>query len=446
LKVIIIGGGTVGIQLATHLSKENHDVVLIDREEAVCKRIHGSCDIITLHGNGGNVAVLAQAGVSKADIFIAVTQYDELNMLACMIASKLGAKNRIARVRNEDFFKDRSVLSPEQMGIDLLIDPEEEAANEILRLIEHPFASEVMSFADGRVQLVGIEIDSKSLIVNKNLIEIAALFKSDFRFVSIIRQGTTIIPTGKETIYAGDHIFVIATKETLPALVTRLKLTREKYSRVFIAGGSEVGIRVARKLEQQNFKVKLLEKQKKKSYELSEKLQKTLVLYGSTTDLDLLLEEGLQDADVFVAATNDEEANILSCLLAKNKGTKKTIACVLSLDYFNMISGLDKIDVPISRRLITISKILKFIRGSKILSATAINEDRAEIIEFLVSKESKIIRKPLKDFKFPKNAILGIIIRDENIIIPTGNTYVMPGDKVFVFALSQAIPEVEKIL
>jgi len=377
-------------------------------------------------------------------MFIAVTNNDELNLLACLTAFTLGAKNRVARVRSNDFFAKHSVLSTEDMGVDLLINPEEVAAEEILNHIQRPFATEVMTFAKGQVEMFGLRIGRQSPLVNRSLREIGAAFNTDFRCVVIIRAGNTLIPTGKESIFLDDHVFIIVAKKNIPKLVEELELPQGRFNSVFIAGGSKLGQSIATKLEHQQYQVKLVEANKKKSYKLSEKLEKTLVLHGSTLDMDLLKNENLSEIDVFVATTNDEETNILSCVIAKNLGVKKTMTNTLNVDYLNFISGLN-IDVIISQKLVTVSQILKYIRGTKIVSATAIAQDNAEVLEFKVSENARITQGQLKELNFPSGGILGIISRGKEVIIPTGQTRVIPRDKVFVFALPRAVSKVEKL-
>jgi trk system potassium uptake protein TrkA len=446
MHIIIVGAGTVGFHLAKHLSGEGHDIFVIDSNPERIQEIEESktLDVIAYLGNGGSPDKLSEAGVEKADLLVAVTDSDETNIIACMIASTLGVERRIARVRSHEYFKRNSVLQPVDLGIDLLINPEEEAAREIGHLLERPYASERKIICNGKLELVGLSMEADCPIVGKPLKDIASIIQEDFRISLILRNGLPVIPGGQTVVEAADRIFFMALTEDVDGIVSRLNVQFNESSNIFIVGGGNIGISIAKKFEDQKKKrIKLIENKKEKALKLSEVLSKTLVLEGDGTNIDLLLSEGFKEADAFVSVTNNEETNILACLLAKQQGVHTVIALVQRADYLQIINRM-AINV-ISPRALTVDKILKFVRGEKVLSISTLADDKAEVLEFKVSDSSKVCGKMLKRIKFPADVVFGAIIRKKQPIIPTGSTVIMEGDHVFVFALKSAIDKIGKL-
>ena len=442
MKIIIIGAGKVGCQIAKTLSSENHDVVIIEKDDMKRQSAQDNLDVLTILGNGANVRTLEEAGIKQTDMIIAVTSSDEANMIACMTAKQFGVPQKIARIRNPEYLY-ANALSREKLGIDLTINPERATAKEIVKLLKSPInVAQVQSFAGGKVQLFELKIEKGFPFINQQLRAIT--FKYPILVAAIFRNDKIIIPNGEERITAGDNLYILIKKDYFAGLNEIFNQKPLNMQNVMILGGSRIGIQTALILAKLGINTKLIERDKERCEKIAEKLPHTLVINGDGTNIDLLKSEGIETIDGFVAVTGFDEDNLLVALLAKHLGTKKVIAKV---DRTNYIPILEKIgvDAVVNPRMTTASAILRFIRKGKIISLTLLKEGEAEVIELIVSPYSKIINKPLKKANLPQNTIIGAIVRKDEVIIPHGNDIIQPEDKIIIFALSSDIKKIEKI-
>jgi len=450
MKIIIIGAGEVGYNLAKKLSKEGHDVVVVDHNPEKVREIHDSLDVGALLGKGSSPGVLKQAGMEEAELVIAVTDSDEINMVACLIAgTQSKIPKRIARIRNAEYTVETRIFDEEHLDIDLCINPEMETARTIVRLIENPGSADFAEFAEGRVELIGVKIDEDSYVTGKRLRELQEV-RSRFPdlkvlIVAISRGDEIIIPRGDETIFVGDILYAVVDQHSVRSVLHYLRKEENPVRRVFIADGSAIGFEVARQLQDSGITVRMVEKETTKCQQMAERLDKVLILQGEATDQSLLREEGIEEADFFISVSDDEDANILASLLAKRLGARKTITLVRHLHYLSVLPTIG-IDAVVSPRLSAIGRIMHYIRKGKVLSVATLREEDAEVIETVALETSDIVNRPIRSVKFPKGAIIGAIVRGGDVIIPGGNDVILPEDRVVIFALQSAIPKVEKKL
>ena len=442
MKIIIIGAGKVGKQIAKTLSSENHDVILIEKNETRRQTAQDNLDIITILGNGVNVRTLEKAGIKQTDMLIAVTNSDEVNMLACMTAKQFDVPKKIARIRNSEYLYS-NILSKDKLGIDFTINPERATAREIIKLLKSPKnVAQIQSFAGGRVKLIELRIDNNFPFIDQQLKNID--FKYPILVAAIYRNDKIIIPNGEEKIIVNDNLYILIKKENLLNLDSIISKKPLLMQNVIILGGSKIGFQTALILCKLGIKTKLIEMDIEKCEQIAEKLQNTLVINGDGTNIDLLKSEGIETTDGFVAVTGYDEDNLLVALLAKHLGAKKVIAKV---DRTNYVPILEKIgvDAVVNPRMTTAFAILRFIRRGKIISLTLLKEGKAEVIELIVHSGAKIINTPLKNTKLPKNSIIGAIIRKNNVIIPHGDNIIQADDRIIIFALSSDIKKIENI-
>lgn len=443
MRIVIVGAGEVGFHLAKILSQEKHDITVVDRDPAHLERVNETLDVMTVEGNASDISVLQRAGAGEADMLIAVTSFDEVNFTVSLVADRLGAKKKIVRVTNPEFLSPRSPVKAEDFGIDLVISPNWLVAQEIIRLIKRSAANEVLDFADGRIQLIGLRLDQDSPLINKPLGKVVEGYGDvPFRAVAISRGLRTIIPTGKDMFLKGDQVFVISKTEMVPEMLRLAGKESVKFENIMILGGGEIGRMVAEELEEE-ISVKLIESSKETSARLADVLRKTMVIQGEGKDLDLLATEGIVDMDAYIAVTKDEEDNIISCLMAKHLKVKKAIAHVEKLDYIPLANTIG-IDALVNKKLSAATAILKFVRKGEIVSVATLHGVDAEVIELVAKNGSPVTKKPLKDLKFPEGAMIGCVIRNGSVTIPIGTTVINAEDRVVVFSLPKAIQDVEK--
>lgn len=440
VRIIIIGAGKVGYNIAQILAAENHDVVVIEKDEERFKNIQESLDIKVILGSGASSQVLEEAEISEANLLVAVTQSDELNMIACLLAKQYGVPKTVARVRNPEYADRNKLTNSSVLGIDLLINPERVTALEVLQLIEVPEAIDVEYYAEGKLQLLELKIEEGTSVSGKSLKELD--FPYRYVIVAIQREEKMIIPRGNDCIFENDIIFILAKTQDMVQIEKYFGKTRNKVKNVMILGGGRIAFYLARFLEEKKLGVKIIEKDQQRCKELSRELNTSIILHGDGTDIDLLEDEGVGYVDLFVALTDDDKLNLLVALLAKHLGVKKTIAQIRRSDYLPLIESVG-IDVAISPRLLTTAAILKFIRRGEIVSVSLLSGARAEMIELIIPDNDKVTRKYLKDLSFPKGAIIGAIVRGEEILIPTGDDFLLPEDRVIIFALPQAVSKVD---
>lgn len=447
MKILIVGAGQVGYFLCDRLSREGHAVTLVDQAEETIERAQDRLNVLGVCGNGASAEVLEQAGIKETDIFIAVTNMDEVNILACLLAREYQVETRVARTKSIEYTGNKAILSKEKLGIDLLINPEDAVAEELFKLACISRAFDVAEFAEGQIHFQGFRIAEDSPICDLTLAELGEL-RGIYRFVvvAINRGKKTIIPRGEDSIQAGDRIYIFAHQDELPAINYMLRSQQKESKathRAFILGGSRIGIQIARSMEQLNFSIKLIEKNEERCYKLAEELNKAVVINAEGLDLQTLLDEGLEDADVFVAVTDNDQTNILTCLLAKQNSVKRTLALVSQPELIDLASDLG-IDACVSPRMAAAGTILKFVRRGDIISLTAVEDSDSEVLEFEIKKDSGLLDVPLSELHFPRGAIIGAIVRGNSYEIPTGDSQLAEGDRVVIFALPDALQKVER--
>jgi trk system potassium uptake protein TrkA len=439
-----VGAGEVGFHLAKILSQEHHDIVVIDNDEERVERVNENLDVIAIEGSGVSPKLLFDAGAENADLLVAVSPSDEVNILACQIANKLGTKRTIARVSSPEFNSKDAIIKPDQLGINLTIYPEGITADEIFRLVKRSTATDVLEFGEGRIQIIGLRLDANSPIINKKMKDVGLeLNELVFRVVAISRGQRTIIPTGDDVFKKNDQVFVVCKTEYVQDMLRYAGQEEGVVKNIMILGGGRIGTQVAEMLEDE-INVKIVESNEERATELAERLKHSLVIHGEGSDIDLLAKEGIMDMDVFIAVSDDEEENIITCLMAKHLQVPKTIALVDNTDYVTL-AGTIGLDVAVNKKLSAAQIILKFIRQGDILSIATLHGVDAEVIEFIAKKNSDITKKTLKDVNFPAGAIVGCVIRGDSVFIPVGSSKINPNDRVVVFTLPKSIPEVEKI-
>jgi trk system potassium uptake protein TrkA len=443
MKIVIIGAGEVGFYLAKRLSLEKHDLVVVDEDPEKCAHAQEALDVSVVQGNASNQSVLREAGVESADMLIAASGIDEINILACMVASKMGVKRKIARVRNPDYYAESSILKAEDLGVDLFIHPEEEVIQEITRLLMRASASEVIEFENGKILMVGLKLDASCSNLNKPLKEIGSQEqRKNFRIVAVLKGERTIIPTGNDSFGKNDQIFVVTRRESLPEVLDLTGKRDQKLEKIMILGGGKIGRGLASELEKK-IDVTLIESNREKSVQLASQLKRTAVFQADGTEIDVLAREGILNMDAFVAVTSDDETNIISCLLAKHLRIQKTIALVNKPTYLPLMPVIG-IDSTVNTRISTASAILRFIRRGSILSVATFHGIDGEVIEFEIKKANKTTGKPLMQLGLPEGALIAAIVRGDEVFVPYGNSKIEYGDKVVVFALPKAIPSIEK--
>ncbi|WP_234567282.1 Trk system potassium transporter TrkA [Rhodohalobacter sp. 614A] len=447
MKIVIAGAGEVGYELSKVLSIEQHDVTVIDERKRCLQRVIENLDVLTVEGNATSPKVLVEAGTDEADLMIAVTSVDEVNIISSMMAKRLGVKRAIARVRNNELSRPDSPLTPNELGIDVLIHPEESAANEIHQLVKRASASDVVSMADDQLQLVGLRVEKNSEIINQSLEELANTFAEiPFRVVAISRRGRTIIPRGNNQIMPLDHIFVITKNEHVKAITEATGHKDVSLRRIMIAGGDEVGRMLAKKLarDKQKWEIKLIEPNEDKAVEIANNQRDILVLHGDGTDPNLLVVEGIQEMDAFVSVTEDEESNIISCLMAKHLEVKKAVALVSKPQYIPLSQTIG-IDAVVNVKASASDEIHRHIRQGQLLTVKALQGIKAEIMEVIAGKNCDISDRPIHSLGIPDGIVIGGILSGGNAEVATGDSIIKKGDRVIVLALPDAINQIEKL-
>ncbi len=446
MKIVIVGAGEIGFFLARQLSSENHDIVLIEIDPEKCAHASDNLDISVIEGSGSSIDILSRAGTADAEVFVAVSNIDEINLIACMIANKLGRAKTVARVRNSEYNLPGSPIKPGDLGIDLMIHPEEEASEEIVRLIRRSEATDVIEYANGQIQLVGLRLEKGAPILGVPLKDFTAKYPEiQFRVAAIYRNSVTIIPRGDQVLSSGDQAFFISRTEMIPEVLKIAGKEDVNLDKVMILGGGKVGRSVAELLEESHdLSIKIIESDTQKSQKLADELSNTLVLNADGTDLDLMVTEGVMDMDCFVSTTNDDESNLVTSLLAKHLGVKRAIVLINKSIYMPIIPSIG-VDAAVSRMQTTIDAILRYIRRGNIISVSTLKGIEAEVIEMVAEEKSKITKKPIKDLDIPDGAIIGSVITPYNAYISTGDSCIQAGDKVINIAIPSAISKLESI-
>ncbi|MEN8227253.1 MAG: Trk system potassium transporter TrkA [Bacteroidota bacterium] len=443
MRIVIAGAGEVGTHLAKMLSSEEHDLVVIDNDVDRLKAVGGALDVLTIEGNANSITHLKESKISKADLFIGVTFSEDVNINSAILSKRLGAKKTIARIDNQEYLLPANKEIFENLGVDYMIYPEKIAAREIVGLLSETGSTEVVEFSGGKLHMYVIRLDPNAPIINKTLRELTPGDNGlEYRAVAITRRGQTLVPSGDDKFESGDLVYVISSKKGLKELYKYSGKKQFEVRDIMILGGSRIGRKTADSLGSQHY-VKLIEQDRQKSYKLSNILSNTLVINGDGTDMELLRQEGLDKMDAFIAVTGNSETNILSCLLAKQMGVKRTIAEVENMDYIHLAENIG-VDTIINKKLITASRIFRFTMSEEVSSIKCLTGTEAEVMEFQVKPDSAATKGTLAEIDFPREAIVGGVTRGKNAFIAHGDTQIKPYDRVVVFALPGVIYSIGK--
>lgn len=450
MKIIILGAGQVGGTLAANLANEANDITVVDVDGDRLRELQDRLDIRTIQGKGSYPNILRQAGADDADMLIAVTNSDEVNMVACQIAFTLfRTPTKIARVRSTNYVVARNNLfNNDAIPIDVIISPEQVVTNHIKRLLENPGTLQVLDFADGKLQLVAVKAYHGGPLVGQELRFLRQHMPNiETRVAAIFRRDRPIMPEGSTTIEVGDEVFFIAAKNHIRAVMSELQRLEQSYNRIIIAGGGNIGERLAEATETR-YSVKLIERNATRCYHLSEILNRTIVLQGSASDQDLLLEENIEETDVFLALTNDDEANIMSSMLAKRLGARKVMALINNPAYVDLVQG-GEIDIAISPQQVTIGSLLTHVRRGDIVNVHSLRRGAAEAIEAIAHGDkgsSRVVGRAIGDIDLPEGATIGAIVRNDQVMIANDSIVIEPNDHVILFVVDKRrIRDVERL-
>ena len=437
----------MGFHLAKLLSFESQNITLIDTNRESLAHADANLDIRVVRGDATSIAVLRDARVDETDLMIGVTSSETVNITACVLAKQLGAKRTIARISNTEFIDPKNQLGFSKFGIDELISPESLASLEIELLLHQSAFNETYEFENGALTMIGLALSENSNFVDKSVREVAEIYP-EFKFMPIAlqRYGTqlTIIPRGDTVFEEGDQVYFTTVRKGVDQIFKLTGKSKQEIKNVMILGGSKIGYKTAKDLCKSRFNVKLIESKKDKAFEIADDIPGCLVINGDGRNVDLLLEEGIDTMDAFIAVTGNSETNIMSCLMAKSKGVKKAIALVENMDYFQLSHSIG-IDTLVNKKLLAANTIFRFVRRGQVVAMTKLNNMNAELLEFIVSPTAKVCNKKIKDLDFPPLAIIGGVVRNKEGIIALGDFEIKNGDRVVVCCLPQSIAKVEKL-
>lgn len=452
MRIIVVGAGKVGLTIAEHLAREEHDVVVVDRSEEVLHRIEDTLDVLCIRGSGANAATLLEAGADKADIIIATTEGDETNMLCCLVAKRMGTKYAIARIRDPEYNESLSLLQKE-MGIDLAVNPERATALEISRLLRFPFASNIESFAKGRVEMVEFRAQEKDIVIGHPLRELSRRLGGlpQVLYAAVERNGKVIIPNGDFAIQPGDRVHVAADMVTITSYFRFLGKNNVRVKNVMLLGGGRISYYLSKMVVPTGMHVSMIEIDEKKAEGLSEALPEVNVIHGDGTDQELLEQEGLSQMDAYVALCDRDEENLMTGLFAVSRGVPKVIVKNNRGGYTDIISsmGLDSI---ISPKAITCSELLRYVRGRENVSGTRVERlyrlmnGQAEALEFIARGADSYIGVPLKDLTVRPGTLVAVIVRRGKVIVPFGGDHIEDGDRVVILACESGISDLNEVI
>ncbi|MCY4421045.1 MAG: Trk system potassium transporter TrkA [Gammaproteobacteria bacterium] len=447
MKIIILGAGQVGSSLAISLANEAHDITLVDADPQILQDIQGRADLRTVAGKASHPGLLEQAGARDADMIIALTESDETNMVACQVAYTLfHTPTKIARIRALEYFTYDNLFVQEALPVDVLISPEYLISQYIQRLIEHPDSLQVLDFANGRIKLLALR--ASKLMVGRKLRDIWALMpETEAKVVAVYRNNQSIPVNDLVTIQDNDEVFFLASSDNALAMTGQLRGNAEPYKRILLAGGGNIGYHLAKSLEN-DYQIKIIDRNTKRTKFLSESLNKTIVLQGDAADQDMLREENIEDIDVFCALTNDDEANILSSMLAKRLGANKVMSLINRPSYVELVeSGI--VDIAISPRQVTLGTLLAHVRKGDVVAVHSLRRGAAEALEAVAHgdrKTSKVVGRRIDEIKLPKGAIIGAIARDEQVVIAEPDIVIEPEDHVILFLADKSgVRDIERL-
>lgn len=452
MKIIIGGAGEVGFHLAKLLSNEMNDIVIMDMDKDKLTMIENSLDVMAYRGDITSFKALREVGVDEADMFISVTHLQNTNITSASIAKDLGAKRTLARISNPEFLHKENEIWVQGMGIDALISPEKLAADEIYSLVQQSAFNAMHPFANGQLFMVGTVLDQDCKILDKKYKDMYITAKGGdenlFTPIAIIRSNErgeykTIIPEPDTDFRIDDHVYFIVKKSGILEIYKILGKKQEYFKNIIVLGGGSIGVKTSKILKENKHNVKLLEINRNKAFDLADELNNILIINGDGRDGELLTEEGISDSDAFIAVTGSSETNIMSCLLAKSKGVKKTIALVENIDYIHLSQEVG-INAFINKKLLTADSIFRYIRQGSVIDVTGISDLDAEVLEFKINEDSEIAYKKVHDFPFKDGAIIAGIVRRNDGFIPTKDFVIEPNDHVVVFSQANLIPKVTK--
>lgn len=445
MRAIVVGAGEVGFDVARLLALEEHDVVVIDRDPVALARLADKLDVMTVLGNGTSAKVLQEAGAADAVLLVAVTTIDEVNLVACMLGDRLGAKRTIARVRSSEISGDESVLNNADFGIDVVIHPEESAATEVELLILRAGASDIVPLAGGGLHLIGLRLDEDSPVAGMTLEQLGeANPQPHLRVMAIVRGIRTILPGARDTLRKNDVVFVAALPKHVPQVLEIMGKKDHRIEKIMIIGGTEVAAQVARRLSGGRRQIKLVEADRARAQALSEQLGHVLVIHGEPTDLDLLVTEGMSDMDAVVTLTDDEESNLVSCLLAKHLGVSKTVA-LLSKPAYIPISQSIGLDSAVNLKLAISREVMASLRGKHVMSVASLRGVEAEVLEIEAQPRSPVTKAALGELTMPRDVLIAGVSHGGHVSVATASTHIQPGDRAYVFARHAAVSAAESI-
>ena len=447
MRVVIVGGGTYGFFIAEKLLHENHDLVVIDTDKNKLNKFDDTYDVMTIQGNGASSKTLIKAGIEHADMIMALTRSDEVNIVACMMAKYYGVNKKIARITNnaDTFFPNNSEEYFSRIGIDFLIDPERSCAEELYNLITSSGITEKMSFASNKITLEGFRVPKDHPLIGLRIKDMPEIERLEMRFVAFSQSGVITIPYGNNSFCEGDEVFFMCARERLADIMVWLNLGQYTPKKVVIVGGNHTGLHLAQMLEKDKINVRVIESNIETAEEISDELNKAIVFKGHPTDLDLLEELNLPDVDAYVAVTEDDENNILSCVLTRQMLVKKTYCSVMKSEYADLLPTMMKIDGVVDIKKVVINTVVRFLRKSSVAAAATLREIDAEVIEIIVNQDSKVLNKNIADLKFPSGAIIGAIVRNDEVIFAKGSQSIELHDRLIVFYLVHVQSKINSI-
>jgi trk system potassium uptake protein TrkA len=443
MDIVIIGMGEVGRFLAATLSFEGHRIRAVDRDTGRLERAVEHSDLQTLQGHGAALKTLREAGVATSDLVIAVTDSDEVNMLAALTAKQLGAKQAIARVADRAYYEEEGGFAHDVVGVDLLINPQVLAAMEVHQVVRSFGALEIRNLADNRVEVIDIQVVEKTRFLGKQLRDIS--MPRGGLIAAIVRDGRVLVPHGGDHIEQGDHVWIIGDIDVIPRMEAMFGMDKAgRAARVVMVGGGEIGLEVARRLAKDDVEVTIVEKRMDRCRELAAQLKDALVLHGDGTDRNLLIEEEVGEADAFLALTREDEVNVMASLLARGLGARRSIALIHRGDYLGAARDVG-LDVAISPRRSAANHILAHVRSGEVRQVVRVEDGRGEILEITVPDRARVLGRSLMYIDFPKGAIIGCVVREDRVFIPGGTDEMLPGDSVVVFTLPEVRDEVLRL-
>jgi len=449
MNIIILGAGKVGGTLAENLAREDKNIVVVDTDPQKLRVLQEQFDVKTIQGYASHPDILELADAEKADLLIAVTHSDETNMIACQVAHSLfGVPKKIARIRSNNFTSRRDLFNNDVIPIDVLISPEQEVTEHICRLVKHPGAFQVLDFANGCVALVGVRVNEGSTLADQKICALREHMPNlEMRVAAIFRRNRSIVPEGETVIQVGDEVFFIAAREHIQTILSNLREGEKQYKKIMIAGGGNVGFRLAQALGNK-YLIKLIDNNVERTQVLSRELDDVIVLQGNSSNKTLLLEENIENIDLFIAVTNDDETNIMSALMAKRLGAHKVMAIIAQSAYVDLINA-DEIDIAVSPQQATVSSLLTHIRRGDVVNVYSLRRGAAEAIEAIAhgsEETSRVVGKRIDELRLPQGTTIGAIVRDAEVLIAHDDTVILAEDHVILFLTDKTrITDVEAL-